>query len=92
MGDKVRFYFPEPTDREGAEEDICLAIFTAECLHGRPKTRLEVSYLVGADGRRCVVDVAGPAGETALRVFTGLCAARFGDDGFRIEHLTAVTC
>lgn len=25
MGDKVRFYFPEPTDREGAEEDICLA-------------------------------------------------------------------
>jgi hypothetical protein len=82
-----KFVFKEP-DRAGIEQDACLAIFSAECLHGRPKTRLEVAYLVDADGQRCVFDVRGEAGETAIQVFIGLCGERFGESEFSITPVT----
>jgi hypothetical protein len=58
----------------------------SECIHGRPQTRLEVSYYLTAGGRRCALAVRGPAGESAARVFTGLCGERFGEDGFTVER------
>jgi len=87
MNDIVRFDFGEQRDRDGVEADACLAIFVSECIHGRPRTRLDVSYLVDAIGERCVLAVEGEAGETALSVFTGLCGERFGEHGFRIKRL-----
>ena len=48
MSEILWFQFPEPRNFEGVDSDACLAIFAAECVHGRPKTRLEVSYLVDA--------------------------------------------
>lgn len=87
MSEILRFQFTEPGDFEGVDGDACLAIFAAECVHGRPKTRLEVSYLVDAGGRRCVLKVNGPAGETAAQVFTGLCNERFGEAGFTVERV-----
>ena len=86
MHEVVRFVFPESGRREAIESDISLAIFSAECLFGRPRTRLEVSYLVDDRGGRCVLRVRGEAGETALQVFVGLCGERFGEDGFRVER------
>ena len=87
MSEVIRFQFPEGAVREEVEGDACLAIFSAECLHGRPQTLLEASYLVSADGRCLVLQVAGPAGETAARVFVGLCGERFGEAGFRVERV-----
>lgn len=83
----VRFTFPAPSDRHAVEDDLALAIFAAECLYGRPQTRLELRYLIDPDGERCVADVRGPAGEAALRVFMGLSAARCGDGRFSMERL-----
>lgn len=84
MSERVKFQFPEP-DPEGAEDDIGLAIFTAECIYGRPQTRLEVAYWLTSDGRPAVFDNRGPAGESALRVLIGLFGARFGEAGFQME-------
>lgn len=89
MREIVVFTFPDPADREAVEDDLALAIFTAECQYGRPQTRLEMKYLIAPDGTRCVTDVSGPAGEAALRVFVGLSAARCGEGHFSLERLPA---
>jgi hypothetical protein len=87
MHEVLRFQFPEGTCRDAVEGDIGLAFFSSECLHGRPRTRLETSYLLSSDGRRCALSIKGEAGETAARVFLGLCAERFGEDGFSVEKV-----
>ena len=76
MSKLARFSFKEDENRETVEADIALAIFTAECVYGRPRVRMETSYLVDEGGKTCVVEVCGEAGETAARVFAGLVAAR----------------
>ena len=91
MREIFRYSLPESADVEEVEEDVALAVFVAECLHGRPQTRVEVAYYVSSDGRRCAVAVRGPAGESAARVFTGLCDARFGDAGFTVKRDPSVT-
>ncbi|PKN83181.1 MAG: hypothetical protein CVU47_00145 [Chloroflexi bacterium HGW-Chloroflexi-9] len=74
------------------EDDFGLALFAVSCIYGRPGVRLAARYLVSPDGRRCVASVAGTAGEAVLRIFTGLCASRLGEDGFRIERLGGAAC
>ena len=86
MSERVRFKLPERNEVRGVEDDVALAIFTAECIYGRPQTRMEVSYATGLDGRTCVLDVNGPAGESAVRVLVGLFEARFGEARFAVER------
>ena len=83
----LRFTFDPGSDPEAVEDDFGLALFAASCIYGRPGVRLATRYLVSLDGRRCVATFAGTAGEAVVRVFTGLCTARLGDGGFRIETL-----
>ena len=85
MSERIKFSFPKP-DADGVAHDIALSIFSAECILGRPQTLLDIAYYLTDDGRRAVLDVRGPAGDTALRVFVGLSTARFGDGGFRVER------
>lgn len=81
----VRFNLPETARHEDVANDVALALFTSECIHGRQQTRLEVTYFLAGDGRRCVLSVTGDAGDSATRVFTGLCEQRFGETGFNVE-------
>ena len=69
MQELVVFKFPEDGH---VEDDLALAIFSAECMYGRPQTRLEVGYHVAGDYRSCVLEASGPAGEMAVRVLIGL--------------------
>jgi hypothetical protein len=87
MGKLLRFSFKEGETRESVEADIALAIFTAECVYGRPRVRMETSYLVDEGGKTCVVEVCGEAGETAARIFAGLAAARLGEHGYEVRRL-----
>lgn len=86
MSHVLRFEFSSRPDRDAVEADLAVAIFAAECVHGRPGVRMEARYLVSEDGRSCALEVLGAAGETAARIFTGLAAARFGEDGFRVSR------
>lgn len=85
MGEHIKFRFKDP-DPDGVEGDIGLAIFSAECIYGRPQTRLEAGYWLSVDGTTVVFDVGGPAGESALRVLVGLVGARFGEGGYSVER------
>ena len=87
MGTVLRFTFPEGVDVRAVEGDMALAIFAAECVYGRPRVRMETSYLVEASGKACVVDVSGEAGEAVARVFAGLAAARLGEHGYEVRRL-----
>ncbi len=87
MDTLVRFSLPDKADAETVEADMALAIFAAECVYGRPRVRMEASYLVDEGGKVCVVQVSGAAGEAAVRVFTGLAGVRFGEDGFSVRRL-----
>lgn len=88
MREIIRFQFTRPVVRDDIEDDVCLAIFCCECLHGQPRIRLEVGgFLVSDDGSCCVLDVRGPAGEDTARIMAGLCSARVGDGAFKIERL-----
>ena len=87
MGNMLRFAFSEGGEKEDVEADIALAIFTAECVYGRPRVRMEASYLVDDDGKACVMDIEGEAGEAAARVFTGLTAARVGERAFKVQRV-----
>ena len=85
MSKILRFAFDETPDQEAVESDMALAIFAAECIHGRPRVRMETRYLVGPDGKSCAMELSGDAGEAAARVFAGLVSARFGEAAVRIS-------
>lgn len=85
----LRFTFEPPANPQAVEEDFGLALFVASCIYGRPSVRLAARYLVSPDGLRCVATVAGRVGEAVVQVFTGLCASRVGEQGFRIERIEA---
>lgn len=78
-------------DPIAAEEDLALARFAAGCLFGQPRVRHELSVQFHDAGRSCTLEACGPAGYAVARLFTGLCTARLGDDGFTVELATAVT-
>ena len=86
MSKILKFTFYVEPDPEDIEADLALALFAAECLHGKPRVRLETRYLVGPDGQSCVLEVSGPAGESAAQVFTGLAAARYGEEGMSVSQ------
>ena len=81
----VRFELAGQKNKEALETDIALALFAAECVYGKPRVRLEASYLVADDGQVCVVRADGDAGDAAARIFAGLTAVRVGEkaDGVR---------
>lgn len=83
----VRFNFQPEHDAEAVEDDFGLALLIATYLHGEPAVRLAVRYLVSSTGHACVAQTVGDVGETVLKVFTGLCVARVGAEGFEIKHL-----
>ena len=87
MGTVFRFTFPEGADVRAVEGDMAMAIFAAECVYGRPRVRMETSYLVDECGMACVVDTCGEAGEAVARVFAGLASARLGEDSYTVRRL-----
>ncbi|MFH1485107.1 MAG: hypothetical protein ABIH46_03465 [Chloroflexota bacterium] len=83
----VRFGFKEDADPKVIEDDLALAIFSAECVYGKPRVRMEAAYAVAKDGKTCVLDVSGESGEAAARIFAGLAAARVGENAFTVRQL-----
>lgn len=87
MANIIRFDYAGEPDAGAVETDVALAIFAAECIYGKPRTRLEASYLVADSGKTCVLRAAGEAGEAAARILTGLTSARVGEVAFTVRRL-----
>lgn len=91
MSTITRFEFSQQADVEAIEADMALAILCAECIYGRPRVRMETSYLVGEGGQGCVIETAGEAGEAAARMFAGLLSVHLGEDGYAVRRLPPET-
>jgi hypothetical protein len=83
----VRFEMYGTPDREAVEADVSLAIFAAECVYGRPRVRMEASYVVDEGGEVCLMGASGEAGEAAARIFGGLTAARLGETALNVKRI-----
>jgi len=87
MDSVLRFKMGDRPEREAIESDLAMALFAAECVYGKPRVRMEASYLVADDGKTCLVSTDGEAGEAAARIFAGLIAARVGEQSYQVQRL-----
>jgi hypothetical protein len=85
----LRFTVKGEAIRAEVEEDVLLALFASECIFGKPRVRLEVSYRIQDQGQTCLLETAGEAGEAAACIFTGLLTVRYGETGYRVKRLVA---
>jgi len=89
MSDVLRFEFSGETDERALEADLGLAILCAECIYGRPRVRMEISYVVDPAGKAVVLETAGEAGDAATRVFAGLLATHLGEQAYKVRRLSS---
>ncbi len=80
-----RFKFKEGVSKLMIEEQVALAIITAECMFGQARVRLHASY-AAADGK-AVIDVSSDVGEHIAQVFTGLMIRKLGETNFTLERI-----
>ncbi len=85
MGAICRFEFDESVKKKDIEEQIALAIITAECTFGKPKVRLHAAYC--AADNKAVIDVSSKVGEHIAEVFTGLMSIEVGEENFKVERM-----
>jgi hypothetical protein len=78
MTEVCRFKFKEGISKAMIEEQVAMAIITAECTFGQARVRLHASY-AASDGK-AVIDVASDVGEQIAQVFTGLMIRKIGEE------------
>lgn len=84
MNEICRFDFDGTVSKRDIEEQITLAIITAECTFGKPRVRLNAAYL--ASNGKAVIDVSSDVGEHIAQVFTGLMIRLVGEENFSVER------
>ncbi len=87
MGQVCRFEFDETVTKQNIDDQIALAIITAECTFGKPKVRLHAAYL-SSDGQ-AALDVSSDVGEHIAQVFTGLMSRELGEENFTVERINS---
>jgi hypothetical protein len=87
MSEVLRFEFQGERDARELEGDLGLAILCAECIYGRPRVRMEISYVVDPSGKAAVLETCGEAGDAAARMFAGLVGARLGEESYQVRRL-----
>jgi len=83
----LRFTVKGEADHELIEVDVTHALLVSEFIFGKSHVRLEFRYRIQDQGRTCLIETAGEAGDAAARVFAGLLAARFGETGYSVKRL-----
>ena len=83
MSEVCRFKFTTGITKELVEENISIAIISAECTFGQARVRLHASY-VASDGG-AVINVDSDVGEHIAQVFTGLMTRKIGEENFTVE-------
>jgi hypothetical protein len=86
MREACCFQLPAGTPPVRIEEHLATAIFTAECIFGRPRVRLSARYCLDDSRSRCVVDVTDAVGEHVAQVLVGCFTRDFGETGFTVQR------
>ncbi len=82
-----RFKFPGELDRETIEEQLALAIVSAECTFGQPRVRISAAYCVSREKPQVVIDISTEVGEHIAQIFTGLMIRQLGEDRFTVDRV-----
>ena len=77
------FRFDDGVDGELIEHLLAASIRNAEHFYGKPRVRLNASYLVSK--HTAIIKVMDEAGEFILRLFTGNASDKIGDNRFTVE-------
>lgn len=85
MNEVCRFKFKSGINKEIIEEQIALAIISAESVFGQPRVRLCAGYAVS--GNKAVIDISSGIGEHVAEVFTGLMIRKVGENSFTVERI-----
>ena len=88
MGIVYRYRFDAELAMEEIESALLLAIWGTESLHGESQTRLDAAHCFDAEQRACVIDASTDVGKDLNRLFVGFLRREFGEDAFRVEHVT----
>lgn len=86
--DKVyRFEFKQDVPSKAVEEHLFWAVFNAESVFGKPRVRLDASFLFDREKNVCVIDKTTEVGRHIAQVFTSLITREFGEEAFKVERL-----
>ena len=82
---RYRFSFKQHLDMEGIQDALTLAVCGALGLHGRARVRLDGSWKLDRQRRRCEIDASTEVGQDIARLFTGYLAGEFGENAFQVR-------
>lgn len=82
-----RFEFRDGIPAQEIEETLFWAMFNAESVFGKPRLRLDASFIFDRDKRVCVIDKSTEVGQHIAQVFTSLITREFGEDSFKVERI-----
>ena len=82
---QYRYNFKRHVDIDDVQDTLTLAILGAENLHGRARVRLDGSWKLDRQRRRCEIDASTEVGLDIARLFIGYLAQEFGERAFVVR-------
>jgi hypothetical protein len=90
-GDVYHYSFSPHVPVEDIEATLLLALWGAESLHGEAQVRLDAAHFLDASRRAAVLDARSPVGRDVNRLFVGFIRREFGEGGFQVSRVDAVS-
>ena len=87
MNGVYRFQLKDDISPKEIEENLFWATFNAESVFGKPRVRLDASFLFDPIKKVCVIDKTTEVGQHIAQVFISLVTRKFGEEAFKIERL-----
>lgn len=87
MSSVYRFKFNVDVPAKEIEDHLFWAAFNAESVFGKPRVRLDASFLFDPLKKVCVIDKTTEVGQHIAQVFISLITRAFGDESFKVERL-----
>ena len=87
MDGVYKFSFNENVPGKEVEENLFWAVFNAESVFGKPKVRLDASFLFDRQKKVCVIDKTTEVGQHIAQIFTSLMTREFGEEAFKVERV-----
>lgn len=86
MNGRYEYSFRRHVDIDDVQDALTLAALGAENLHGRARIRLDASFRLDRQRRRCTIDGSTMVGEDIARLFTGYLTRQFGERSFQVRR------
>lgn len=83
-----KFTFRNGIGRDLIEAAIASAVFSAECVFGKPRVKVSgIAYYLAGNGHLCVIDISTEVGQHVAQVFTGFMMNALGEEKFQVRRI-----